>query len=638
MGKSKKRKKSSKSANKTKKVTNKALKQKEEMNENIDNAVKEQKALVKEKIESKTPVKLEEPKEEVSADIEEKKAIDSEKKEKAEKENIENTPKEKTDIICTESSKEKYKNDKHRSYWNLVKVLFSLCITVVASIISSEPRYFVMGTLEIVLIFAFTDLIHKKNRIAANIFNSILNFMYNLEVVILIFGSTFLSRVMLTNLTSIEDLEGRAVLYIAAAIVVVSMSCLKYKENTHDVRISKVIIVGGIFIQTILFMHFDIACSPLWGYYTLAEDEVAYYTLMKDIKNNNADKHEFYNAGIEDVITADNFSANKPNVILIFTEGLSQNIVLDERNIMPNVKAYEEKSINFTGYYNHTFATYRGIIGQLFSGYQNKNLDENHLISIQSIMKDNGYVTCFVNTEPKNKEFTRYAKKLGFDEVVSGKKTSGAARTMSDKQAYEELFAQAKRLTGINKPFFITMYTFGTHVSLDTKNEEFGDGTNNVLNRFYNVDFQFGKFMEEFEKSELFDNTIIVFTTDHCSYSDLDYISTFDDVHERTYTMLDDMPLFIYHKNIKHEDIEVDGRNSLCLAPTILDYLDISAPNYFLGSSLFSGVESKTEFEYAYQSEINYCTTKNKVLSTVNEDFDEGLKEKILDYYAVCSQ
>ena len=93
-----------------------------------------------------------------------------------------------------------------------------------------------------------------------------------------------------------------------------------------------------------------------------------------------------------------------PDVVLIFTEGLSQNIIDDERNIMPNVRMYEDKSLNFTNYYNHTAATYRGLIGQLYSGHQYNNNDENTLISLQKIMHDNGYQTTLINTEPNNQD------------------------------------------------------------------------------------------------------------------------------------------------------------------------------------------------------------------------------------------
>ena len=62
-----------------------------------------------------------------------------------------------------------------------------------------------------------------------------------------------------------------------------------------------------------------------------------------------------------------------PNVILIFVEGMSQHIIDDERNIAPNIREVQSKSLNFKNYYNHTFATYAGIIGQLYSGYQLQN-------------------------------------------------------------------------------------------------------------------------------------------------------------------------------------------------------------------------------------------------------------------------
>ena len=535
-------------------------------------------------------------------------------------------------------SKEENKKSYPLNLWNLIKYIFSLLITIYASVHHSEIRYLLCGLIEISLIFCITDLIYKKNKIAAYFLDSILSFLYNFQIGILIFGSSFLSRIMLSNLSSIEDLIGRAFVYITAAVIVILISFLKFKENTYKTKIDKIIIITFIFIQTLMFSFIGIEYSPLFSYISLIKEEVTYQKTLKSIKDNNIEKNEFYKDVVEDVLKANHGFEGKPNVILIFTEGLSQNIVLDDRNIMPNVREYEQKSINFTGYYNHTYATYRGIIGQLYSGYQNENLDENHLISLQSILKDNGYYTSYINTEPNNKEFTNYVNSFNFDEVVSNDVTSGSAKTLSDKEAYEKILSQGNLLNEKNKPFFLCIYTFGTHVSLDSTDEKFGDGSNNVLNRFYDVDFQFGKFIKEFEKSKMYDNTILVFTTDHCAYRDKDYISTFGKVHERTYTMLDDMPLFIYHKNIEPKNIEVDGRNSLCLAPTILDYLDISAPNYFFGSSLFSGEEDKSEFEYAYQSEINYCTTKDKILMTDNSKFDENMKNKIQDYFSVSSK
>jgi hypothetical protein len=64
----------------------------------------------------------------------------------------------------------------------------------------------------------------------------------------------------------------------------------------------------------------------------------------------------------------------KPNIIIIFTEGFSAE-VLDvynnlDLNLTPNLNKLYERSLVFNNYYNHTAATYRGLRGQMISGYQ----------------------------------------------------------------------------------------------------------------------------------------------------------------------------------------------------------------------------------------------------------------------------
>jgi membrane-anchored protein YejM (alkaline phosphatase superfamily) len=117
---------------------------------------------------------------------------------------------------------------------------------------------------------------------------------------------------------------------------------------------------------------------------------------------------EFYKESIEDEISKPSGLPEKPNVILIFTEGLSKSVVEDERNITPNLQKFSKRALSFENYYNHTFATYRGLIGQLYSGYQLNNSDSNNLIALQDIFSAKGYNTAFINTEPDNEEFTTY--------------------------------------------------------------------------------------------------------------------------------------------------------------------------------------------------------------------------------------
>ncbi len=127
-----------------------------------------------------------------------------------------------------------------------------------------------------------------------------------------------------------------------------------------------------------------------------------------------------------------------------------------------------------------------------------------------------------------------------------------------------------------------------------------------------------------------FDNTILVFTTDHATYVDEEYVENFP---SRSYGSLDRVPFFIYHTGIKPETIDVNGRNSLALAPTILDFIDISEKNYFIGTSLFSKTTFE-ELETIYSSELNYLTSKDNIISFLNDKKENEVSQMIEDYYS----
>lgn len=335
----------------------------------------------------------------------------------------------------------------------------------------------------------------------------------------------------------------------------------------------------------------------------------------------------FYKNEVGDYFEKPNILSDAPNIILIFTEGLSQNIIEDERNIMPNVKEYETKSLSFENYYNHTAATYRGIIGQLFSAHQFNNNDENRLIPVQSILQEKGYNTTFLNAEPQNADFTEYLNSLGFNNVINNETKD--RYFSSDKDMYELLY---KTITdsGNDIPQFIVMYTFCTHVSFESDDQMFGDGTNSLLNKFYNADYQFGDFMAKISESEYADNTIIIFTADHATFCDDDFRKTFYPYYTRDDAFCDEIPLFIWYKGVNPCTVNVNGRNSIGLAPTILDFIDVNAPNFFLGNSLFQGnieMQQKllinTTFAVPDYADWRVRTDNGKIRELTNEEVSE---------------
>ena len=199
---------------------------------------------------------------------------------------------------------------------------------------------------------------------------------------------------------------------------------------------------------------------------------------------------------------------------------------------------------------------------------------------------------------------------------------------VSDRTMYETILKKANEYNENGDKFFLSMYTYGTHVNLDGVETK---GENKLINKFSDLDKAFGDFMKEFEKSPIYDNTIIVFTTDHATYSDLEFNETFSN-YEKKIQSIDRIPLFIYHKNVKAQNINVDERTTINLAPTILDYLDISDENYFIGESLFSGEKCENELDRVYYDGSIFKINDNRF---IKESGQTVTRIKIIKYISL---
>lgn len=517
----------------------------------------------------------------------------------------------------------------------ILKYIFSIILTMLAAVKVKNGFFFLGGILDIFLIFLITS-VFISNKKLGTLFNSILILFYNIQVGVLFFANSFVSMIMLNNLDSIDALAGKALIYISAIIIVFAFSFLPIKSikfTSNKKRYFSTFL--GITLYCISIFFAGISYSPVYGYINLANQYSESLKLQKGIQEAvslNTDA-AYYNNEIANYREKDSNLSEKPNVVLIFVEGLSQNIIDDKRNIMSNVYKYQNKSLSFINYYNHTFATYRGLIGQLFSGYQLNNYDTNKLISLQDILENNGYSSTWINSEPKKADFADYVNTLGFDEVITDERFTGRGtrESIADKDMFETLFSTMENKSNSKKPFFISMYTFGTHATLDSVDKKFGNGKNAELNKFYDFDYQFGEFMKKFETSHISDNTILVFTTDHATYADDSFTESFPN-YSRTFGSLDEIPFFIYYKGISPEKIDVNGRNSICLAPTILDYLDISAENYFVGTSLFSDKVGSV-CEVNFTDSFVYVSSENDSIHSISDEDLQEFNDMIEEYY-----
>ncbi|MCU6670150.1 sulfatase-like hydrolase/transferase [Enterobacteriaceae bacterium H4N4] len=326
-------------------------------------------------------------------------------------------------------------------------------------------------------------------------------------------------------------------------------------------------------------------------------------------------KTHFYNDPIDRKMSFKDY-----NVIVIFTEGISSEVIGKTNgrtfSITPNLDRLTHEGINVTNYYNHTAATFRGLRGQLTSGYQYRDgvtnegtginqLSTNEInniylqrqITLPEILTKSGYHNYFIASTEKNSALNTMLKTLKFDQVLGmGNFVGYQHDRMTDKQTFNALrdFLRGKEKN--NERFFVGVYPSGTHHGQDSPNEKFADGTNALYNKFYNFDFQLGKFVESFKNSALYDNTLLIITADHATFPSTDYKKSFN---SNAQFFVNDMPLIIIGKDVKPQVINAHAQNSLSLAPTLLHMLGIQySMNYFLGCSLFD-VSCKSPFSHS---------------------------------------
>ena len=517
----------------------------------------------------------------------------------------------------------------------VVKYGISLILLLLVWNAMHVKKYLLGSFLELLVIALFSNMLLVKP-LLGNLINGLLLLFFNIQQAVLLFGTTYVSTVMLSNLASIEDLQGKAGIYIGASLLVVVITFLPVKRleisKAWEGRFLSLVLAAFLFLT---FALTGAGYTPYSAYLELLRDE---REMRKEASVTTEEaKPLFYKEGIYDGVSKPAALPQKPNVILIFTEGLSQNIPEDPRQIMPNLLALEEKSLYFNNYFNHTFATYRGLIGQLYSGYQHLDMEDNGLISLQQILKDEGYTTAFINTEPNNEDFTAYLNWMGFDRVYGEKEDvqNGQVDYISDREAYELLYETCLEQAKKEEPFFTAIYTFGTHATLDSVDEKFGDGSDSELNKFYDADYQLGVFLEQFENSPLAEDTLLVFTGDHCTYQDYYFDKAFPD-YIRKASIVDEMPLLFYYRGMQPERVNVFSRNSLDMAPTLLDYLDISAPNYFLGTSLYD--PEPNAFDTLENEENYYVMTKYGIIEHDIPDEEKEWFSKQLQYYHKAKQ
>ncbi len=309
------------------------------------------------------------------------------------------------------------------------------------------------------------------------------------------------------------------------------------------------------------------------------------------------------------------------NVIVIFTEGTSARLLGCYGGtypaLTPNIDRLARASMRVTNYYNHTAATYRGLQGQMVSGYPAAGGDDDagawekgdskealssaRYRSISMILHDNSYKTYFISPHYDTVGLNTLLRTLSFDKVYSfedvardvapGNRLYFVEGALSDDDIFTALHNLMDKgaLGSPGHPFFMGMYNFGTHAFLDVmpNGEKYGDGSNASLNKLHNYDHALGKFLDYFFTSPYAKNTILILTADHATYPEQPFRSAAGSDYQPLF--VDRIPLIVYDPTHQLPAVyDAQGRTSIDFAPTLMQLLGVQhADNSFLGTSLF---------------------------------------------------
>ncbi|MEM7195699.1 MAG: LTA synthase family protein, partial [Pseudomonadota bacterium] len=305
------------------------------------------------------------------------------------------------------------------------------------------------------------------------------------------------------------------------------------------------------------------------------------------------------------------------NLIVLYAEGLSARLVngYDETfpNLTPNLKKFGDLSLSFDGYFNHTFATYRGLHGQLCSVYpffggiggwhtNYLNLKSVDYFCLPELFHKRGYESVFLDTHQKDAAFIdEMMLELGFSSVLTSedmqaKQYVGTPKrrdSMSDAQLYTSLIKWLQdRENSQTEPLFLGMYNLETHAwqRISDDGTPYPERDNYILDAVHNYDVQFGRFLEYFQSSKWFDNTVVIVTADHAHYPDQDYRRLLLRDPDYVPVFVDEIPLMIYVPGLPGGlRFAVDDRTSVDFAPTVAQLFSLdNVRNPFWGTSLLA--------------------------------------------------
>jgi phosphoglycerol transferase MdoB-like AlkP superfamily enzyme len=332
-------------------------------------------------------------------------------------------------------------------------------------------------------------------------------------------------------------------------------------------------------------------------------------------------------------------SSEGKNVVFILLESWSAKYIdaLSHNNygVTPNFDALASQGEFYTNFYATGQRSIQGIQASLtsippFSGLPTlgTGLEVYDVSKIANMARELSYETLFVQSSKRRSfRMDAIANALGFEHYFGMEDMQPILDYPNPKGSkfgwdYETLMLAKEKIDKFNKPFFTYIFTGTTHVPypyLPKQFEKYEHSQNSeegFLNTLYYADWAVGEFMKEAEKMPWYENTVFIFTADHClgAFSNGSFLDKFH------------TPFLIFEPSKKQASINRNVASQLDIMPTIASLIGYEKPFSALGTNLRG--EHKARAVLNENNTLGFVTNQGYIRDTLEQVVESNIENE----------
>jgi phosphoglycerol transferase MdoB-like AlkP superfamily enzyme len=310
----------------------------------------------------------------------------------------------------------------------------------------------------------------------------------------------------------------------------------------------------------------------------------------------------------------------KQNVVILILESFGQEFIgfyNREKSYTPFLDSLLKESWTFSGSFANGKKSIEAVPSLFLSipslqdnPYISSPYNSNRVIGLPEFLKKYGYESAFYHGATNGSmRFDSFSQFIGFDHYVGRKEYNNESHSDGNWGILDEYFNPwtAKQLSTLKEPFLASLFTLSSHHPFyvpSNRQKEVVHGPQPICASISYADLSLRLFFEEAKKQKWYDNTVFVLCADHTPGTQT------PEYNQRTQTY--QIPIAFYHPGGK---LPKERQNTVAqqidIYPTLVDLLDIDAPYYSFGQSLF---DTNDSYSISYLEGSYYYFENNEML------------------------